>query len=238
MMKKQYFCILALCAFFGINVTHTSNAGEIQASQERIRQGKRKLSCQEKADRVRAKVLKQCQDHRAAKATRASVGGGQLERDRSGREKLSCQELANKVHAKVLARCQRHRAAKADAQARGTYRKGDKRMRGYDRGWGRSGHAHKQPGRQLYKQEQSMSPTAPSRRQMPAISQQDQLPYEANLINPASIPYQPEQSGSVRMPRGYGQPMQQQEMLAEPSAPVLPEPGLSDRETMLLMAPE
>lgn len=234
-MKKQYFCLLALCAFVGINVTHTSHASETQISQERGSDARPRLSCQEKADRVRAKVLRRCQEHRAAKASRASVGGNIPERDRTDRAKLSCEELASKVHAKVLAKCQRHRAAKAQAKIDGTYRKGDKRS--YRRKKGETG-TQGYPGRPLYKQEQSMAPNAPSRRQMHSSIQPVQVPYEASSINPASIQYTPEQSESVRMPRGYGQSMQQPDIASEPSAPVLPERGLSDRETMLLMTPE
>ena len=240
MMKKQYFCILALCAFVGINVTNNSHAGEIQDTQERGRDEGPRLSCKEKADRVRAQVLRQCQEHRAAKFNRASGYSNRSRRNSNDRAQLSCLELADKVSAKVFNRCQ----ANAQDQKDGTYRKDAKRKHGYGQGygreWGRSGHPHKQPGHQLYKQEQSMAPTAPSRRQMPSSTQQEptERPYTAESTNPASIEYTPEQSEAVRMPRGYGQPMQQQEMLAEPSAPVMPEPGLSNKETRLLMAPE
>lgn len=60
MVKKQYFCLLALCAFIGVTMT---------SAQETVKQQR---SCEEIADRVakkvHAKVLARCQRHRAAKA--------------------------------------------------------------------------------------------------------------------------------------------------------------------------
>ena len=242
MIKKQYFCLLALCAFVGINVTNSTYAGETQEKQQsswrkknrrvdQQRVTKQQRSCEEKCQNC----VEKCEQKRAYRTKKGNYRSSNQNRQQTCEEKCS----------KCVENCQKRRSEREQrrsAKANGTPRKGDKRKRGYGqdygRSWARSEHSHSQPGRPLYKQEQSMSPTAPSRRQMPVTQELSAMPYRAESINPASISYQAEQSEKVRMPRGYRQPMQQSERAPVPSAPVLPEPGLSDRETMLRMAPE